>query len=176
MSHRSKRRTQTRSLPAAQLLPAAWALLSAQPSPAVETAGRSSGATGGTTSPTNALPFNLDSLDSTFLYFAALFVCLAHVLMSWPWGKAATQYPLALLCVPFSCVSLMITWRLILLFIVEHYTTVCPRGTRLFLLLFSRMAARGDDPLVMLYRRVPGAQQVQDVGVSRLRLLLMHGL
>ena len=64
-------------------------------------------------------------LSSKSLYFLALGCAGVHVISSWPWGTAVQRYPLALLAVPYACVCLLATWRLILLFVLEHYEKVC---------------------------------------------------
>ena len=55
------------------------------------------------------------SLVRTCLYFAAFLGCLLHVLMQHPWRSLV-----AASCVPYSLGALIITWRLILIFFVDH--------------------------------------------------------
>ena len=59
----------------------------------------------------------------TCAYFASFLGALAYVLHAFPWRALFKQRPLLLLLVPsFSLTALVLTWRLILLFMVEFTT------------------------------------------------------
>ena len=56
----------------------------------------------------------------TAAYFTAFLGCLIEIIARFPWRRAWRQAPALLLALPYSLGALLVTWRLILLFFVEH--------------------------------------------------------
>ena len=55
----------------------------------------------------------------TLAYFSAFLGTLGFVLIGFPWHTALRERPTLLLCVPYSLIALLMTWRLILSFMIN---------------------------------------------------------
>ena len=60
------------------------------------------------------------SVARTAAYFAVLLGCLAGMLRTFPWALAARDHSTLLLAPAYGLGALVLTWRLILIFFVEH--------------------------------------------------------